>query len=115
MVPAFFSADETAQLLRFTDEAYELPEIAGRQMIYREPSLLDSNARVIQRIENFCPHHVGFDKLIRGSRLQRRSRDCSEFQRYCSRIRSTSKCPAAQGSSRIRISKRVGPNTRRCS
>jgi len=70
MVPAFFSADETAQLLRFTDEAYELPEIAGRQMIYREPSLLDSNARVIQRIENFCPHHVGFDKLIRGSRLQ---------------------------------------------
>jgi hypothetical protein len=70
VVSAFFSAEETAQLVRFTDEVCELPEIAGKQMIYREPSLLDPNARVVQRIENFCPHHIGFDKLIRGSRLQ---------------------------------------------
>jgi 2-aminoethylphosphonate dioxygenase len=70
VVPAFFSADETEQLVRFTEELCELPELAGNQMIYREPSLLDPSARVIQRIENFCPHHMGFDKLIRGSRLQ---------------------------------------------
>jgi hypothetical protein len=70
VVPAFFSAKETAQLGRFTEEVYELPEIAGKQMIYREPSLLDSKARVVQRIENFCPNHMGFDELIRGSRLQ---------------------------------------------
>jgi 2-aminoethylphosphonate dioxygenase len=70
VVPAFFSADETAQLVRFTEEVCELPEIAGTQMVYREPSLLEPNARIVQRIENFCPYHASFDKLIRGSRLQ---------------------------------------------
>src|ERR1700735_4528670 len=70
VVPAFFSTQETAQLVRFTQEVSELPEIAGTQMIYREPSLLDPNARIVQRIENFCPHHMGFDQLIRGGRLQ---------------------------------------------
>jgi hypothetical protein len=70
VVPAFFCADETAQLVRFTEEVCELPEVAGNQMVYREPSLLDPNARIVQRIENFCPHHMGFDKLMRGSPLQ---------------------------------------------
>jgi 2-aminoethylphosphonate dioxygenase len=70
LVPGFFSAEEAAQLERFTDQVCELPEIAGTQMIYREPSLLDSNARIVQRIENFCPYHAGFDEAIRGGRLQ---------------------------------------------
>jgi hypothetical protein len=69
-VPGFFSAAETAQLTRFTGEVSRLPEVAGSQMVYREPSLLDARARVVQRIENFCPYHLGFDQLIRGSRLQ---------------------------------------------
>jgi hypothetical protein len=66
----FFSAAETSQLVRFTDEVCELPEIAGRQMLYREPSLLDAQSRVLQRVENFCSYHPGFDQLIRGGRLQ---------------------------------------------
>jgi hypothetical protein len=70
VVPSFFSGEETAQLVRFTEEVCELPEIAGKQMIYREPSLIDPGARIVQRIEDFCPHHAGFDELIRGSRLQ---------------------------------------------
>jgi hypothetical protein len=70
LVPEFFSAEEAGPLVRFTEEVCELPEIPGTQMIYREPSLLDPNARIIQRIENFCPYHAGFDKLIRGGRLQ---------------------------------------------
>jgi 2-aminoethylphosphonate dioxygenase len=69
-VPGFFDAAQTAQLMRFADEVCELPEVAGKQMLYREPSLLDSQARVFQRVENFCSYHVGFDKLIRGSRLE---------------------------------------------
>jgi 2-aminoethylphosphonate dioxygenase len=70
LVPGFFSAEEAEQLVRFTEQVCELPEIAGTQMIYREPSLLDSNSRIIQRIENFCPYHLGFDKVIRGGQLQ---------------------------------------------
>jgi hypothetical protein len=69
-VPGFFPAAATADLVRFTDEVCALPEIPGRQMVYREPSLLDPQARVVQRIENFAPYHSGYDTLIRGSRLQ---------------------------------------------
>ena len=70
VVPNFFSAAESDQLVRFTDEVCELPEVAGKQMLYREPNLLDAQARVFQRVENFCSHHLGFDKLIRGGRLE---------------------------------------------
>jgi hypothetical protein len=70
VVPGFFSAAQSAQLVRFADEVCELPEVAGRQMLYRESSLLDAQARVFQRVENFCSYHVGFDQLIRGARLE---------------------------------------------
>ncbi len=68
---AFFSAAEMAEIARWTDEVVALPEVSGAQMVYREASLLDPAARVIQRIEDFCPHHARFDTLIRGGRLQR--------------------------------------------
>lgn len=70
-VPGFFTPTEMAEIDRFADELEALPEISGAQMVYREPSLLDTGVRVIQRIEDFCPHHAGFDALIRGGRLQR--------------------------------------------
>jgi 2-aminoethylphosphonate dioxygenase len=70
LVPGFFSAAETALLERFTEEVCRLPEVAGKQMVYRESSLLDARNRVVQRIENFCPHHVGLDGFIRGGRLR---------------------------------------------
>lgn len=70
LVPGFFSAEQTAQLVRFTEEVSELPEVSGKQAIYRERSLLDEKTRIVQRIENFCPYHFGLDKLIRGGRLQ---------------------------------------------
>lgn len=70
IVPGFLSAAETAELTAFTEEVCRLPEVPAKQMIYREPSLLDPQVRVVQRIENFCPHHIGMDKLIRLGRLQ---------------------------------------------
>jgi hypothetical protein len=68
----FFSEADIPDIVRITEEIRALPEVAGAQMVYRESSLLDSNARIIQRIENFCPYHAGADALIRGGRLQRR-------------------------------------------
>src|SRR6202171_1943136 len=70
-VPAFFSAAPITDIVRFTEETLGLSEVSGAKMVYRETSLLDPNTRVIQRIEDFCPHHPGFDALIRGGRLQR--------------------------------------------
>ena len=65
----FFDAAETADLLRWTDEVSAAPEVPGRQMVYYEDSLTTPGQRVVQRIENFCPFHAGFDGLIRRGRL----------------------------------------------
>jgi hypothetical protein len=66
----FFSAEEVAAISAWTDEMLAMPEVPGRHMVYREDSLLGGERRVVQRIENFCPYHPGFDALVRGGRLQ---------------------------------------------
>lgn len=66
----FFSAEEVAAISAWTDELLAMPEVPGRHMLYREDSLLGDGKRVVQRIENFCPFHPGFDALVRDGRLQ---------------------------------------------
>ncbi|MCR0984257.1 phytanoyl-CoA dioxygenase family protein [Roseomonas populi] len=61
-----FSPEETAEISRWTDELTAAPEVPGRHWVYHEPSLIPGAAPVIQRIENFCPFHAGFDRLVRG-------------------------------------------------
>lgn len=68
-VPGFFSAEEIAVISRWTDELLARPEAIGEHWVYRQPSLLDPTRKVVQRIENFCPFHAGFDALARNSRL----------------------------------------------
>jgi hypothetical protein len=65
----FVSPAEVEALARWTDELAARPEVPGVHMVYREPSLIDKTRRVIQRIENFCPHHAGFDSFVRRGRL----------------------------------------------
>jgi 2-aminoethylphosphonate dioxygenase len=69
LLPGFFNADEVADITRWTEELASAPEEVGRHWVYREASLLDPDARIIQRIENFCPFHEGFDQLVRRGRL----------------------------------------------
>jgi hypothetical protein len=64
-----FSAAEAAQIARWTDELVALPEEPGRHMVYYEDSLTDPSVRVMQRIEDLCPYHPGFDDLVRHGRL----------------------------------------------
>jgi hypothetical protein len=71
VVRNFFPADQIAELLRWTGELAAAPERPGQHWIYREDSLTDAGQRVIQRIENFCPFHPGFDRLIRRGALAR--------------------------------------------
>lgn len=65
----FVSPTEVATLGRWTDELAGWPEEPGRHMVYHETSLKDADARIIQRIENFCPFHAGFDGFVRGGRM----------------------------------------------
>jgi hypothetical protein len=69
--PGFFNAAQTARLRQYVRELAELPERSGAHMIYRESNLLDPTSRVVQRTEDFCPHHAGLDELIRRGRLTR--------------------------------------------
>ena len=71
VVPGFFDAPATAELLRWTEELEQAPDEVGRHWVYREDSLTEPGRRVIQRIENFCPSHPGFDSLIRNGALAR--------------------------------------------
>jgi hypothetical protein len=68
---SFFTAEEVAQISAWTDELLAMPEVPGEHMVYYEDSLKDPSRRVVQRIENFCPYHPGFDALVRGGRLER--------------------------------------------
>ncbi len=65
----FITPAEVDALARWTDDLAKRPEVPGAHMVYREPSLIDARQRVIQRIENFCPHHAPFDAFVRRGRL----------------------------------------------
>ena len=69
VVPGFFDAAETRDILRWTEEVASAPEVPGRHMVYYEDDLTAPGRRVVQRIENFCPFHAGFDTLVRRGRL----------------------------------------------
>jgi 2-aminoethylphosphonate dioxygenase len=56
-------------LMRWTDGLQAEPEVPGRHMVYGETNLLDGRTRIVQRIENFCPFHAGFDQVLRRGAL----------------------------------------------
>ena len=70
-VPGFFTAQEIAAASGWIDELLDRPEVPGEHWVYRQPSLLDPARKVVQRIENFCPHHAEFDRFVRRSALTR--------------------------------------------
>jgi 2-aminoethylphosphonate dioxygenase len=71
VVRSFFGPDEVADILRWTEELTAAPEVSGRHWVYHEDSLTEPGRRLVQRIENFCPFHAGFDRLIRDGALCR--------------------------------------------
>jgi hypothetical protein len=68
-LPGFFTGAEAEAISNWTDELCAAPEVPDRHWVYWEKTLTDPPERVIQRIENFCPFHHGFDRLVRHDRL----------------------------------------------
>lgn len=69
LVRGLYSAEETAEIARWTQELADSPEVAGRDWKYFEHSVKDG-ARILCRIENFVPFHAGFGRLITRRRMQ---------------------------------------------
>jgi 2-aminoethylphosphonate dioxygenase len=71
VVRNFVNANLLAELLQWTAQLQSAPEVSGRHWVYHEDSVSTPGQRVIQRIENFCPYHAGFDRFIRDGALAR--------------------------------------------
>jgi 2-aminoethylphosphonate dioxygenase len=71
VVRNFVGANQLAELLRWTAQLENAPEVSGLHWVYHEDSVATPGQRVIQRIENFCPYHAGFDRFIRDGTLIR--------------------------------------------
>jgi hypothetical protein len=70
-VRKFVNPNQLAELLQWTTELQVAHEVSGRHWVYREDSVTAPGRQVIQRIENFCPYHAGFDRFIRQGALIR--------------------------------------------
>lgn len=66
----FFDAAAVAAMDRWTDELAAAPVVSGRHWVYCETSFADPTAKIVQRIENFCPFHPAYDRFIRAGRLK---------------------------------------------
>jgi hypothetical protein len=71
VVRNFVNAVQLAELLQWTAQLQSAPEVSGRHWVYHEDSVTTPGRRVMQRIENFCPYHAGFDRFIRDGALTR--------------------------------------------
>lgn len=69
VVRGMYSAAEVADIINWTDEVANYPEVPGKYMMYFEKSQADG-ARILCRIENFVPYHEGFSRLITARRMQ---------------------------------------------
>jgi 2-aminoethylphosphonate dioxygenase len=69
LVRGLVNAPGVERLLQWTTELETGPEITGRHWLYREDSLTSPRRKIVQRIENFCPFHVGFDGFVRHGAL----------------------------------------------
>jgi ectoine hydroxylase-related dioxygenase (phytanoyl-CoA dioxygenase family) len=71
VVRGFFEADRVGDLLCWTAQLATSPPVSGRHWVYHEASATQLGRTVIQRIENFCPFHEGFETVIRRGALGR--------------------------------------------
>ncbi len=68
-VPRLFDARAIERISKWVDELESAPEQPGRAWMYFEPSLAEPGKRLLNRIENFAPHHAALAELITGEPL----------------------------------------------
>src|SRR5580692_4739989 len=69
LVPGLVNAAGVERLVDWTCELAAAPDVTGRHWVYRESSLTAPDRSIVQRVENFCPFHGGFDGFVRRGAL----------------------------------------------
>lgn len=64
-----YDAAAMAAVDGWTQELASAPAVSGRHWVFGETSLRDPGAKIVQRIENFCPFHPHYDRFIRKGKL----------------------------------------------
>lgn len=64
VVRGMYDESAVGAIAQWSDEILGWPEKPGRHMVYHEDSLLGTGGKVVSRVENFCPFHEGFNKLM---------------------------------------------------
>jgi ectoine hydroxylase-related dioxygenase (phytanoyl-CoA dioxygenase family) len=59
-------------IIGWVDDMHGRPESAGKWMKYFDESLTEPGRRILNRVENFCPYHDGFDALMARGELPAR-------------------------------------------
>ncbi len=72
VVRGMYGPEEMRAIVGWTDELLAFPEVPGKYMMYFEDSLLEPDKRVLSRVEDFCPYHEEFAKLINEGELPER-------------------------------------------
>ena len=69
LVPELFNKSEVELILKYTEELQTSPEVSGKEWKYFEKSKINKDEKILQRIENFCKYHKGFNDLCAKSRI----------------------------------------------
>jgi ectoine hydroxylase-related dioxygenase (phytanoyl-CoA dioxygenase family) len=69
VLPGLFGAAEMAEITGWVDEIQNWPETPGRHQMYFEQSTAVPPRRVLNRIENFVPYHVGLERMMADERM----------------------------------------------
>ena len=69
LVKGLFAREEMKAITAAIDAVADYPEIPGKYMMYFEDSLTQPGKRLLSRVEDFCPYHVGLDALAHGAKM----------------------------------------------
>ncbi|MEE9551665.1 MAG: phytanoyl-CoA dioxygenase family protein [Gammaproteobacteria bacterium] len=69
VVKGLYSDDEMREITAWTEEVSHYPELPGKYMMYFEKSQLDSNDRILSRMEDIEPYHEGFRNLFASEKM----------------------------------------------
>ena len=72
VVRGLYDAAAMADIAAWTDDIQARPETPGKWMKYFDDSLTAPGIRILNRVENFCPYHDGFDELMRRGEMPAR-------------------------------------------
>ena len=65
-----YNADRMQEIIKWTEEVTNYPEVPGKYMMYFEESKLSSVDRILSRMEDIEPFHQGFSNLFMRGEIQ---------------------------------------------